>query len=393
MTGRPSDEVRLDERLEELSAGIVETVVIEPPEMKAKLRAPQLRVVKGVPNGLNNYCVPNSDGTTIILVGGLLYSFFLHYTRAAAAYFLPSTPDGPRPSPLWPQARSAVATALDWISSPASAPVFPPFDLTSHQEHVSLAFAAFSFRFALCHEMAHVALEHVDASPGGLGRVKDADFSVLRVSQHQELEADRFGLSLQVKSLRDSSQLVTALASSVYFVHITGLLNGRLMLLAHLVDEANWKIALTHPPALQRVLNLMGGAQAFGDERGAGLQSVHGSLATLDGEIYDTATKQQDSVANDTVGLLQNAIANVSTVGSIPATPASAVTEDLRRLFDCSPLGVMRALEPGAIDISAAPAGTAEKLKVLTEQFISTLPPEFQHFRGLTRAQRAEKMA
>lgn len=244
MTSGLSDDVRLDERLDELSAGIVEALVIEPPEMMAKLRTPHLRVLKGVPNGLNNYCVPNPDGTKIILIGGLLYSFFLHYTRAAAVYFLPSTPDGPRPSPFWPQARSAVATTLDWISSPASTAVFPPFALTPHQAHVARAFAAFAFRFALCHEMAHVVLEHVDAIPSELGRVKDADFSVLRVSQQQELDADGFGLTLQVKSLRDRTQLVTALASSVYFVHITGLLDYRLALLAHLVDERNWKISL-----------------------------------------------------------------------------------------------------------------------------------------------------
>lgn len=137
----------------------------------------------------------------------------------------------------------------------------------------------------------------------------------------------------------------------------------------------------------------MGEAQAFGDERGAGLQSVDGSLKPFDMEIYDAANKQQDSVANDTVGLLRNALANVSTVASLPATPASAVTGDLRRLFECSPVGVMRALEPGMIDVSTAPDGTAEKLRVLTEQFASTLPPEFQRFRGLTRAQRAKEMA
>ena len=110
MIGGQSDDLRLDECLDELLTGIVEGVVIEPPEIKAKLRPPLLKVVKGVPHGLNSYCVPNPDGTKIILIGGLLYSFVLHYTRAAAAYFLPSTPDGPRPSPYWPQARSAVAT-------------------------------------------------------------------------------------------------------------------------------------------------------------------------------------------------------------------------------------------------------------------------------------------
>jgi hypothetical protein len=377
----------LAERLDELFAGIVDAVSIEPPETKAKLRAPQLRVVKGVPNGLNNYCVPNPDGTKIILIGGLLYSFFLHYTRAAAAYFLPSTPNGPRPSPFWSQARSAVATTLEWISSPGSAPVFPRFDLTPHQEHVAEAFAALAFRFALCHEMAHIALEHVE-----LGRVKDADFSFLQVSQQQELVADRFGLGLQVKSL-DRTQLVTALASSVYFVHITGLLDKRLMLLAHFVDPRSWRIALTHPPAHHRVFNLMGAAQAFGDKCSAGLQSVHEALERVDGEIYTAAKKEQDSVANDAVGVLEHALTNISTVASMPATLVAAVTKDLRRLFDRSPLGVMRVLEPGAFNVSAASPGKATKLQVMTEQFASTLPPEFQRFRGLTRAQRAEEMA
>ena len=258
---------------------------------------------------------------------------------------------------------------------------------------MALAFAGLTFRFALCHEMAHVVLEHVDASTSELGSVKDADVPVWQVSQRQELEADRFGLGLQVKSLTDRTQLVTALASSVYFVHVTGLLDGRLWLLAHLVEYGNWKISHSHPPALHRVVNLMGAAQAFGDDRGAGLQSVHVSLANFDIEIYNAAKEQQDSVANETVSLLRNALTNVSTVRPIPATPAPAVTQDLRRFLDRQSSWVMRALEPGVIDISAAPAGTREKLQVLTEQLASTLPPELQRFRGLTRAQRAKEMA
>jgi hypothetical protein len=388
MTGDPSDDLRLDERLDELTAAIV--VAIESPEMKAKLRAPKLKVIKG-PHALNNYCVPNRDGTNIILIGGLVYPFFLHYTRAAAAYVLPSTPDGPRPSPFWPEARSAVATTLDWISSPSSAPVFPHFELAPHQALVAKDFAHFAFRFALCHEMAHVALEHVDAGPTALGKLKDADISVLRVSQQQELEADRFGLSLQIRSLPDLTQLVTALTSSVFFVKITELLNGRLMLLSHLVDHTKWKISLSHPPALQRILNLMGAGQTFGDKGGAGLQSVHESLNRVNSKIYDAAKKQQDSVANETVDLLENALTSVSTVAAIP--PAPALTKDLGQLLNRSPLGLMRALEPEAIELSTDSAETAEKLKILIEQLSSTLPPEFQRFRGLTRTQRAEEMA
>jgi hypothetical protein len=185
------DHLRLDDRLAELSAAIVAHIDIEPPEVKAKLGPSQLTVVKDVAHGLNSLCVPKADGTKIILMGGGLYSFFLHYTRAAAAYFLPSEPGGPRPSPFFPRACSALATTLNWISSPASEPVYPQFDLSPQQANVAHAFAAFAYRFALCHEMAHVVLEHVDVSPAELQKVRDADASVLLVSQRQELEADR----------------------------------------------------------------------------------------------------------------------------------------------------------------------------------------------------------
>jgi hypothetical protein len=303
-------------------------------------------------------------------MGGLTYSFFLHYTRAAATHFLASVPNGPKPSPFWPDARSSVATALDWLATPAKDPVFPQFELTPRQAHVAEAFAAFAFRFALCHEMAHVVLDHLDAPEAKLTADNNPGIRVFRATQQQELDADNVALRLQMNSLPDPSQHVTALASSIYFIHITGLLVGRLMLLAPLVDHTEWKIRLTHPPALQRVLNLMGAAQAFGDKDGAGLQSVHGSLADFNGEIYDTANKQQESVANDAARLL--------------ATSASSAADELRTLFHRSPIGVLRALEPAA---------TNPQLEALKEQFASTLPSEFREFRSLPLAQRAKKMA
>jgi hypothetical protein len=393
MTYPGEDDLRLDDRLDELSASIVARIDIEPPEVKAKLGPSQLKVVKGVAHGLNNYCVPKADGTKIILVGADLYSFFLQYTRAAAAYFLPSEPGGPRPSPFFPRACSALATTLDWISSPTSAPVYPQFDLSPQQEHVAHAFAAFAYRFALCHEMAHIVLEHVDVSPAELQKVRDADVSVLGVSQRQELEADRFGLQLQINSLLDNTQLVTALASAVYFVHITGLIDGRLMLLAHLVDHTKWKIAYTHPPALQRVLNLMGAAQRYGDKDGAGMQSVHGSLAGLDGLIYDAANKQQQDVTNETESLLEKEFTNSTTALAVPSNLGPPVVSALLQLFERSPLGVMRALEPQVIHVSAASDRTEAMPYLLREQFAAALPPEFRRFRGLTRAQRAQEIA
>jgi hypothetical protein len=359
--------IRLDEQLEELAGNVVRGIGFDPPELRDKLLPPQLRVLKGVPHGLNNYCVPQRDGTKLILVGEGLYSFFGDYTRAAAAYFLPSEPGGGRrPSEFWPGACSALATTLDWIASPAPEPHRAEFPVSAYQERIAEAFQAYTYRFALCHEMAHVALEHVDGSPTELRRAASGEVEVLQASQEQEAEADRFGLHLQVKSL-DRSQHESALASAVYFIHVTGLLDLRLMLLAHLVDANTWNIAYTHPPALQRVLNLMGAAEALGRGQGAVLQREAANLGGLDAELRECARKQQDEVATEVLPLLKN-------------EATAATSTELLRLFERSPLGVLRGLEP-------SPGGAA------SEQLAAALPMEFQEFRRKTREQRARQLA
>lgn len=360
--------MRLDEQLEELAGNVARTIGFDPPELRDKLLPPQLRVFKGVPHGLNSYCVPQRDGTKLILVGDGLYSFFGDYTRAAAAYFLPSEPGGgKRPSEFWPGACSALATTLDWIASPAAEPHRAEFRVSAYQERIAEAFQAYTYRFALCHEMAHVALEHVDGSPTELRKAASGEVAVLQASQQQELEADRFGLHLQVKSLPDRSQHESALASAVYFIHVTGLLDLRLMLLAHLVEANAWKIAYTHPPAMQRVFNLMGAAEALGTGLGAVLRREAANLGRLDAELRECARKQQDDVASEVLRLLESE----ATTGT---------TAELLRLFERSPLGVLRGLEP-------SPGRAAG------EQLAAALPMEFQEFRQKTREQRARQLA
>jgi hypothetical protein len=353
------DESALDDRLEELAAGVVNRIGFDPPELKLKLQSPQLSVVKG-PHGLNSGCVPISDDKKMILVGADLYPFVRHYTRAAASYFLPSESGGPRPSPFWPDACSAVATTLDWLSSPAYAPLYPPFDLSPWQAHVAFAFGVYAYRFALCHEMAHVALEHVDTTSTEPRRVGNKDVEVFRASQEQELIADRFGLSLQIKSLPDYSQFDTASASAIYFVHITGLLDLRFMLLRYLVDWDRWKIAYTHPPALHRVANLMSAAEGLHRGAGEDLRAVHQSLGSLDGELREMANKQQEEVASDALTLVDKEVARNAKLWAdktryesgpedklgVASSLPPEVSADLLRLFNQSPLGVLFALEP-----------------------------------------------
>lgn len=402
MTYTEGGELTLDDRLKDLAAGIIERIGFDPPELKEKLQPPQLRVTKGPP-GVNSYCVPMPDGRKMILVGVDLYPFFHHYTRAAATYFLPSEPGGIRPSSFWPPACSALATTLDWISSPASVPLYPEFDLSPHQADVARDFADYAYRFALCHEIAHVALEHVDASPTDLRSVGGEDLAVLRASQQQELEADRFGLHLQIKSLPES-ELITGVASAVYFVHITGLRDARLMLLSHLVDHERWKIAYTHPPSLHRLVGLMGAADGLRGGWGSGLKTVHESLATLDGQVYDRANKQQEEVADAALSILNKEIADHGKILAdttapkgkldVPDNPRSAVTRAFLQLFERSPLGVLRALESPSMKASRELGAEEDRLRSsVIEEVASELPPEFQRFRLKTRVQRAEELA
>jgi hypothetical protein len=369
--------IRLDEHLEELTARIVERIRFDPSEKKAKLQPPHLRVVKG-PHGVNSYCVPRADGTKMILVGADLYPFFHHYARAAAAYFLQSEPSGGRPSAFWPQAQLALATTLDWLSSPSPFPLYQEFELTPRQTHIAKAFGDYTYRFAICHEIAHVVLGHLDAGPTEVRTMGDGDLTVFQASHQQEFDADQFGFELHVKSLPDPTMLHTAIASAIYFVHITGLLDGRLMLLAHLVDAGHWKIANTHPPAIARVFKLMSAANGVWAGAGHALVELHSDLSGLDAKLYDAANKQQEEVAAATGELVRR----MSGRGKSRKGSTSEVKDELLRLFARSPLGVMRALEP------AGHADNANKDKLALE-----LPSEFQRFRGQTPAERAAESA
>jgi hypothetical protein len=371
----------LDEQLDELAAGIVERIDLVPPELGALLRPPKLRVARATAPRVQSYTLV-SGGVPTILLGGASYSAILAYCRAAATFFLPDHHGGPRPSARWAAARLAMASALDWFASPAEEPRVPRIPTTPRQERVARAFAAYTYRFVLCHEMAHVALGHLDRA--NLDRPPDGDdVAVLRASQQQELEADSFGLELQVRSVPDRSQLVMALSAGMYFIYFNRLFDDvRLMLLAGLVDHEAWEIELSHPPFLQRVLNLMSAAQGLeGEVAARGLEMLHGDLSKLVGDLWTAADQEQEVVAAETGRLLARV-----TDDSHRDTPP------LVQLFNRSPLGVLRALEPFRPgDDSDLPAGMSAP--PLVEQLLAKLPTEFAEFHRRTKTERSRQLA
>jgi hypothetical protein len=350
-----------------IAAQVIDRLRVDPPELRERLLPPRFRVEIGT-DTVFSYCVRTHGGETVLLVGARQLSLLLQYTRAAAAYFLADGPGGARPSGHWPGARSALATTVDWLAAPASAPLFPEPPLTPRQAGVALAFAESAYRFGVCHELAHVVLDHLGQGPTDAVRAGSDPLERLRASQAQEIEADRLGLMLHIRTLPPGAELEPALASAVYFLHALSLLDLRLMLLARLVDADAWRIEHTHPQSLFRVASLMAAAEGLARNAEAGLSVVHRDLTALDGEVGSTALDQREEVRAAAAALVARHRA-----------PTPAAVDELRRLLERSPTGVLLALEPGA---AAAPVPSLD-------DYAAALPDAFKRFRDATPAERA----
>jgi hypothetical protein len=189
-----------EERIKGLASMVIGYLASSAKTEAARLRATSLRVNVSTrhPERVNAFSVQTQDGTEIV-VGEGLCMFLGHYTRAAATYFLPSTPGGPRPSELWPDARASLATTVEWLSSPSMSPRYPNFEMTPHQARIGEIFATYALRFVLCHEIGHSIADHSPVDITAVGDNPQDARSVLEFSHAQEVEADRLGLRRSFK--------------------------------------------------------------------------------------------------------------------------------------------------------------------------------------------------
>lgn len=382
-------------RLSELAGGITHLLERNSDFDTTRLRPPALRVTLSSRHlwRVNAFFV--SSGTSGEIVVGRGLCVFLHqYARAAATYFLPTRQGGPRPSELWPAARDAVATTVEWLSAPSSDPRFVDFPITPHQADVARIFALYTLRFTLCHEMAHALAGHRPPPPGS------------RASGHQqELDADRLGLRIQMAALPNPTQAVNGLAGAAYSTHATELLRLRLMLVAGLIDHTRWQTLVTHPPLLLRSAMLMRVADGIVRGGGRGLASLHDQLAGFNGEIIGQAGEEGDRVAASTRRLLEEQAARLAvsagagetvapnlaaTLRLRPTDPPPSVATRLLATFDRSPLGVLRGLDPQSAR-RAGPGPRREAVReLLADRVIMELPPEFGRFLRLSPADRTD---
>jgi len=356
----------LDDHLDELVANIVNGLGFDGPDRTELVLPSGTRIVKSSGSDYKSFTIWVGNQATI-LMGGACYSMLSAFTRAAATYFV-ADETGAKPSRYWPRARSALASTLDWYASPALTPRVQRFPISLRQNAPATAFAAYAYRFVLCHELAHIALEHRNdlAGPAPQG-----DVSSLGAIQNQEIDADALGLEMQIRSLRDPKQLVNALASPLYFLYLLRTFDeSRLAQVNELIDYKAWQIEHSHPPYLPRILRLMDKAGSLcGDNAVKGLTMVHGDLSNIVGEIWETAWETRDEVADKAARVL------TSTDDFAPAA--------LANLLDASPIGVLQAMDANP-DRSWVEGGW---------RFAAIVPSEFIKFLKLDPTERARLLA
>lgn len=390
---------RFDERLEDVVNNIIQHAGFSP-HIETRLLPPKLSVKRAGP-GVSAYYVrvPNQP-TLILVVGGHMLDFIHQFTAATATYFLPTSPDGLRPSELWREARVAVAKSLEWISSPSQTPSFPDFRLTPRQALAAKTFGNYAFRFAICHELAHTALDHV-----GMGLTvplgpSEEHSEVYLASQESELAADSFGLELQLRSLPDLTHMVPGLASGVYFIYVMRLLEARLMLLGDLVDLYRWNVRLTHPPTLHRVFELMSTANRLhGKQATEGLKKVHEDLSVMVGLIWNEANDQQERVSRRIAHLVQreeHRIGRTDNDRPVPqekvpqsGEPSASTIRQLLQIFSESPISVLKALQAACTEMTSSGA-RRDAASLIAERLVPELPEQFQRFWILSPTERVD---
>jgi hypothetical protein len=280
-------ERELDSKVDELVAPILQGIHTESaePEFEQLLRT--LRVVRGRdPRDINAQCLRNGDGSVLIHVGRGLYDFLQFYARCVSTKFLPAQPGGPRPSPAWSVALPALASCLEWLALPVRDMRLAGLTLGPEQDNRATIFANMTYRAAICHEIAHAVLGHLNAITIEGQQPDIDDHQRLLNAREREIEADVFGMRLHLESLPHPAMMETAAATLIYNVHATSLLRLRLMALAEVIDTDRWTARVRHPDPLERFGHLVASAESWYDAYVARLMTAtHYDLEAIDGEI------------------------------------------------------------------------------------------------------------
>lgn len=135
-----------------------------------------------------------------IAVNQGLMLFVYRVARALAPHIIIRTATDP-PAPPESEAVSIIATLIDWMASPARAPLIEDWPTGQREVRTANNIALAAERFVVSHEIAHIALRHLIADSSKLdssrANLEDLDERPLE----QEIEADVVGAAVSIESL------------------------------------------------------------------------------------------------------------------------------------------------------------------------------------------------
>lgn len=158
---------------------------------------------------LNAVTVPGEhDGVLLVFNAGL--SMFLYKFARAITAQLSGSASGDagqqlaRPVAL-EETTVRLATLLDWATSPAMTPRSGTWPMTTEALRAAENCAQVAERFAVCHELAHVALDHVKDAPRQSIALGGLNVIAMENIDKREFAADQRGLEFALRTAGTSA--------------------------------------------------------------------------------------------------------------------------------------------------------------------------------------------
>lgn len=131
-----------------------------------------------------------------------LMVFMYRVARALAPHIITRGQDDP-PAPPETEAVSIIATLIDWMSSPARAPLLEDWPTGQREIRTAENIATACERFVVAHEICHIIRQHLIADSGKVDASKTSVEELDARPHSQEIEADIGGALMSIESMMD----------------------------------------------------------------------------------------------------------------------------------------------------------------------------------------------
>jgi len=176
--------------------------------VRSNLRAPELAplfepgrvVVTTIPQATVQAVTIWMDPIHSIAVNHGLMLFMYRVARALAPHIITRGPSDP-PAPPESEAVSIIATLVDWMSSPARAPLLEDWPTGQREIRTAENIATAGERFVVSHEIAHILRQHLISDASKIDKSKVTVNELDERPYDQEIEADVVGAAQSIESM------------------------------------------------------------------------------------------------------------------------------------------------------------------------------------------------